>query len=463
MARLAPDLPKWVRVGAVIVTAAGAVIAERAGIVNVPTAVVGVVAMAAFAAAWGDANRIAFGWGALLTIEQIDQVKPRLLDGGRYALVALLCLLVPASLSVERRKRLAPVVALIALLAVVRAGFARYHHDSEDTTTAMVMFAGVVGATLVAMRPRLHRAILFGYLAGLTLNAVVATLQFVGLPAGAKGNPDGRRYPGWAGSTTLLTWYLATGVIIGLSLATDGRNSRNVRVAGAVGVAAALSGMLVCGSQGGLLGLFVAAVVVALRAVPKSSGRMLMRLGLPALVIGLLGILALSQIGVDLPTVDGIMGAGGYHNEKTRVDLNRAGWHTLLDHPAKGVGTYAFRRQNRLAPHFLPLDSGTAAGAAGFLIALAMVAWVAYLLVKAPRHTSRYALTGLVLAAAMFSDTFVEPNGPYVGLSRLPILLIALVAALGEPVEPWVRTEPEDPPRSTLRAPEQSSPEPSPI
>ena len=60
---------------------------------------------------------------------------------------------------------------------------------------------------------------------------------------------------------------------------------------------------------------------------------------------------------------------------------------------------------------------------------------------------SRPAFLGLALCAAMFVNTLSEMGGPFTGLPRFALTLIAVVACRGEvwPTLPQPRHEPADP------------------
>lgn len=380
----------------------------------------------------GSDERLAWWWGFLIPIDLVNGVPSLLLDGARYGAVIWLCLRLQPDLSTERRALVFKFAVLVAVVGVIRGIASTARTDRFGMFIAAVMVIGAATAPFVALRVRAHRHILAGFMGGVLLSGTVSLMQGLDIPTLQSGNQETYRFPGLASTTMLITWHLAFGLIVACYFLAQRHEARLNRVLAGLMVPVALAALLVNGAQGGLLGLGFASLAVAAFGWRYVSLRDVVRFGAVALVL-LAGIgVALAAGDVKTPTVDGLRGLGGYRNELARWNVAKDGARELADHPLVGVGRTNFEDEYGLAPHFLPLEAGVTAGIVGFLVAGYLLACLVWVLIQGPVGRRPQAWLGLALAAAMFGNSLTETGGPFTGLPRFALLLIAVVACQGE-------------------------------
>jgi hypothetical protein len=115
-----------------------------------------------------------------------------------------------------------------------------------------------------------------------------------------------------------------------------------------------------------------------------------------------------------------------------RVEVAQIGWNEMIAHPFTGVGRTNFSDRNDIAPHFLPLEAGVTSGVIGFLVAAYLLWMLLWVVLRGPVGQTPVARLGLALCAAMFVNTLSEMGGPFTGLPRFALTLIAVVACRGE-------------------------------
>jgi hypothetical protein len=264
------------------------------------------------------------------------------------------------------------------------------------------------------------------------LSATVSLMQSFDIPTLQPGNQAGERFPGLASTTMLITWHLAFALIVACYFLSQRGEARANRILAAITVPLGLAALVVNGAQGGLLGLLFAAAAVSAFGWRAVTRRDLIRYGAAALV-ALVGIgVVLLVADVRTPTIDGLRGSGDYRNELARWNVAVDGARELAAHPLVGVGRTNFEDEYGLAPHFLPLEAGITAGVLPFLVAAYLLWCLFRVLLQGPVGRRPEAWLGLALCAAMFANTLTETGGPFTGLPRFSLLLIAVVACQGE-------------------------------
>lgn len=413
--------------------------------------------------------------GFVLPIEVVGSVSRLPFD-----LVSVGVLLVVAAVF---RSMLSPSVArwirvgiiLLAGAVVVRFAFSVSRSEVPSVLNSTGFKAlGLAAAALVAYRVAAHRLLLAGFLAGATVSASVSLLQAADLPAPRAGNFDGTRFPGLAFDTTRLTWQLAMAIVIGVTVIITSRDQR-YRMATSAQVIVCGLGLVVCGAQGGVVGLIFAAVVIVAFARPRPR---LDRL-VPALVAVVAGVALVSLLlvgsGLGARSIDGLFGDPdkGYENEVARLDAASAGARALAEHPLVGPGEDAFLHAHPVLPHFLPLSLGVTAGVTGLLLGAALVGYLGVTILKGPVGRSPSAWLGLGLLSIMAVQTLTLPDGPFVRGRSITLLLVAVAACRGEawpdarcrhgvqldeplaPVPREGRAEPSSPPSANRRLPSE--------
>lgn len=409
------------------------VVATVAGAWPISTGIVLVGFVAIVIASLGCPRRVAWWWGVLLPIDAIGDVPALLLHSAQYGGLLWLVWSFSPSLDADRRRQVVRLALLVAAVGIVREVGSLARADRFGIFIAAVMVLGAATAPLVAERVRAHRPLMAGFMAGVLLSAVVSIMQSFDIGIIREGNSSGERFPGFASTTMLLTWHLAFALIIACYFLLSRPQQRLHRLTAVVLVPLAVVALVGNGAQGGLLGLGAAGAFIAWRGRKMWTARSVRRI----LGTALLGTVAIGVVvvaaGISTPTIDGLLGQGDYRNELGRLEVNAQGFRTLVEHPLVGTGRTNFEDQYDLAPHFLPLEAGVTSGVIGFLLGTALLVFVLILVLRGPVGRRPEAWLGAALGMAMWSNTLIETGGPVTGLPRFSLLLIALVACLGEP------------------------------
>ena len=360
-------------------------------------------------------------WAFLLPIEVVGSVPSVALDAWRYAALGLILLRFPADPGWRRHRVVLGIVAALTALAAVRLAAAGWHGDRTGLRTGTTAMVAVIGGAIVLARPRIHRGLLEGFLAGAALSAAVCLLQVLGVVDFRPGPLPAKRYPGLSAKTSVLTWQMAAGVVIGGRLWVESRR-RGGGVAFLVGAGLCFAAMLLCGAQGGLVGLGAAALIVGGRALARIPRRHLMAAGM-VVIVGAAGLLA-STVWLE---VDGLRPEKGFANELARVDLNRAGLETIVENPL-GIGQSEFIERHGLLPHVSVVEAGATSGFLALALATTVLALLGYLAVRALRASSIVGWFGAALAIVTIAYSMLEPGGPFIGLARVTVLLLAAAA-----------------------------------
>ena len=122
----------------------------------------------------------------------------------------------------------------------------------------------------------------------------------------------------------------------------------------------------------------------------------------------------------------------------------------MLNHPVLGMGRTNFMDRYTIAPHFLPIDSGVTAGLLGFAVASYLLFVILRLIWQGPADRRPETVAGFALLAAMAANTVTESYGPFIGLSRVSVLFLAVVAVKGfHPTADEVSPDPPSPGRES--------------
>lgn len=371
------------------------------------------------------------GWGFLLPIEYVLEIPNTVFDLPRYIIAGVLALSTPATLAGVARRRVDRLCVLLLVLGVLRTAMGLYHRDGAGLLLGSVLLGSVICCGAVAWRPRLHRSVLFGFMAGVTFSGIVCLMQALEIPTLRPSGPGDGRFPGLSTYTMLLTWQVLFGCLIaGYFLLNERRGTLRWN-ASLVALPVCGAALLVNGAQGGLLGLAAGGVAYLVWCGPAARRKLVAS---RTLVVGAVGALLMGIVFVALQlpvsTFQDWIFHGNFVNETARVDIARTGWQVMLDHPVTGFGRQQFIDEHTITPHFLPLESAANAGIPAGLVALAVLIYTWRVMLRGPAR-GPYALFGSVLLAAMCSNTLTEISGPFIGVSHLFILLIAIVAAAG--------------------------------
>lgn len=375
---------------------------------------------------------LALVWGFFLPIEYVSDVPDLVLHVLHYGPVPLLVLFAPTDLGPTTRRRILTLAGLLAVFGLFRAGMGQWNDDPGGRYVGVVTLVSVAACLPIALRTVLHKPILVGYLAGATASAIVCVMQAMSIPTLRDGNENGKRFPGLSTYTMLLTWQLVFAILIAVFLLVRLDRRRPAWWAAAATIPICAVAMVVNGAQGGFLGGIAALIAVVAwsrrRFQPEVHGPTIATIAIWAAVIAVLVSFFIVAAGVSIPTIDGFLGEGDYVNERARIDVARTGWQEMAANPLRGIGRTQFIDTHVIAPHFLPLEAGAAAGVVAFALATAILLFTYRQLLRRPAPGS-YALLGMALLAAQCSNTLTEASGPFIGVSHLILLLISIVAA----------------------------------
>lgn len=389
------------------------------------------------------ADAAAWIWAFILPIEVVTGIPSEAIDLVRWLGLGVVVLAYQPDPSAPLRALVRSWGLLLATLAVVQVGAALLHGDW--LRPGLLMAVSVVAAGLIALRTASHRPILYGYLAGCTLSAVVTIMQLLEVPTLSPGSPTIDRFPGLATTTIILTWQLGFAIIIAIYVIAVAERGSTTRRATSVSLGLLIVALLVCGTQGGLLALLVAGGCYTVRSWRRGSLGRGVRVGLAVIATAAVVVTVAAQFGLSAATIDEFGPGSGYVNERARIDLAVEAARTIRDNPLGGSGLASFREANVLVPHFLPLLAGVAAGVLGLVLGTWLFVKLAAAVLRGPLSDQAHAVFGWALTAAMFANTFTEPVGPFTGLSKLPLFAIGLVACKALCPEPPLESVEERP------------------
>lgn len=387
-------------------------------------------------------------WACILPLDRFLEIPEVMINLLRYSGVGLLVLAAPATLRGESRQRLSRLFVLLFALGAVRIAMGQYHDDPAGRMIGFVLIASVLACALLAWRPQLHRNILLGYLVGASISATVSLMQAVDIPTLRPPGPGASRYPGLASSTMTFTWQVTFASIIAIYfIATAPRASARWRC-GAAALPVCTLAMMGSGAQGGFLGTAAAILAFIIWCPPGTRKRLLSRGTITACVaLVIVGTVAMMFTPLRPSTFDD-WSQGDYVNELARLEIARTGWSVFVEHPVTGVGREQFFTEHDIAPHFLPLESAASAGIVAGLFAAAVVGLTWAYMLRGPAR-GRCALFGSVMLAAMSAHTLIETPGPYLGVTRMILLVVVLVAATGDNDPPESIDDSEEPNQAT--------------
>lgn len=398
---------------------------------------IAVVALTA-ASTWSNPVRFAWAAGIFLPIQQLQDVSSNVPELMSLTLVALVALAFRSELDGEGRRVLVRFLAGLVLMVGVQTAFGLVRDPLLSTLRFNGLYAlTVIAAGLVVFRVAAYRPLLLGYLAGTSISSVLALGQAAGWNPIAVAAHGDRRFQGLALEPPGLSWSAAVAISIAVFViwTTDSPRTRRAAV---VGLVLSTLGLVVCGAQGGLVGLAVAAVVCLALAWRRHGIRSVTRGSVRAVSIGtavLVGVAALAWAGgLGLSSLSGLAGdpEKGYENERARADAVESGVEQLLEKPLTGIGTTAYEQRYAVRPHVFALNLSVNNGIVGLLIGIGLMAQVLWVAVRGPTESwtlPRWLGSGLLLI--LFTHACLTPSGPFARIERLTILLIAMAVASG--------------------------------
>lgn len=378
-----------------------------------------------------DVRRLAVVVGVVFPIDFLTGVSSNAIDAVRYTGAIALIVLARVDLPPPARRVANRLVALLAVLALIRIMFSLAHGDGLAARHSAVMLMGAAIALPIAYRRQIHLPLVAGWFMGLVLSGAVALMQALDLPTLRQPELDNSRYPGVSHFTMTLTLQMAYAVVLAVYVIAVTRDRPRIRALAVVAAVTCLLALLVNGAQGGLLGLAAAALAAAW-VFRRSLTWQRIRLPLAlTTAVAVLAAVAVQFGWLELATLDGVLGDGGFENEKARWTVFKAAWREIADHPVTGLGRTTFIDRYTISPHNLALDSGVIAGIVGLVAGIALLGYTVAQWLRGPGDGRPETITAFVLIAALLPSFFTETNGPYFGLVRMTIMVIAVLTVLG--------------------------------
>lgn len=368
-------------------------------------------------------TRLAVSLGALLPIYEVTPGSAPVLDVARYVLCAVLVLLT-RSVGASAPRRLQVWFLSLSGVGLLWLGAALLR-PAAPVFGPSVMIAATSGAFLLARHiDRLGRPLLEGYAVGVVISALAGIAQHLGYLGGSV-DAYGVRVRGLSSTSTLYGFELVTGLAI-LTLLQRRSGSRWAAVIQSAAVASCVVAILVSGTRAALLVAAITLMVPGLRWLLRHPVALATAAAGAAVAVsvGALSAISFSTVERLLLSQDG---RGGFVAtlQASRASRNSAAFDAItggsLFEPVAGTSS--------LRPHMFPLVLGLQAGwaglAAGALLAGALV------LAAIRAHLTRAPLLPRVLLTICALYTFIEPTGPFVGLARVLILMLAIGLTAG--------------------------------
>lgn len=362
------------------------------------------------------ARHLAVMLGILLPVDYVQGVDPGLFQYARYGLVILILL---KSRPEDHPRTPTAKIVLIAL-AVVGLFTAIAGLVGGSTTEALsgVIGAGsVVAAFLLARRSQLRGPVLAGFVVGTLASALDIISQASGGPFMGMPTIYGIRYSGLSYSSTAISPLMAIALILVLTSRTGSWHPFLVFIRVIAQLSAVLvlgAAMLLSGGRAGMLGLALALMVLGIANLRRHP------------VAVLAGAFA-SMVCVYLawPSLQHVLFRADDNSgfASGRVDLNTQGWTAFLNSPLFGVDP---RSAALLEPHTPLISFAVQAGVLGLLCACILVAIQFRIILSNPLSASPVMTPTRMICAVMIVSSFLEPNGFFVGLTRILLFMFVV-------------------------------------
>lgn len=384
--------------------------------------------------AWPVDGRLAWIGGFLLPIQAVDGVEVNTLEVVSIVVLALVALRHSSDLSGSSRRHLVLFIGLLVAVLLLRATFGLVRDPALPTARFLaISVATLTVAALVAHRTAAYRPLLMGLLAGSTLSALVTLAQVAGSDLVREAAHGRDRYPGLALQAPGLAWHMAVAVLVAVfAISTAG----SARAKGASLGALVVTGiaLISCGAQGGLLGMAVTGVL-CLGLAWRQINRQVIARGLVLVLVGgvaLVGFAYLSGFGAS--SVSGVTGDPdkGYENERARGRAVKYGMEQIVEAPLAGLGTDEYDARYDVRPHIFPLNIAVNSGILGLIVGSALLLLLGWTAIRGPTdRAAPQGWLGTAVLAVFFTMACLTPSGPFAGVERLTVLLVAVVLARG--------------------------------
>ena len=406
--------------------------------VGLRTALFVAVASLSVMVAWADPVRLAWVVGFFLPIQQLQDVPLNVPQFTSIVMVGLVALVFRAELEGDSRRTVVRFLIGLAAMVAVQTVFGVF----RDPLLSALRFNGLYAITLVAaglvvFRVTAYRPLLIGHLAGTAFSSVVALGQAAGWNPIAVNAWAEERFQGFALEAPGLSWHAAVAIPMAAFVIWT-TEARRVRWAAWGGLILSTLGLIVCGAQGGLVGLAVSGGVCLVIAGRQFESRALAQATIRAFGIGAVVLVVAVGLawaaGLGVSSLTGLTGdpVKGYENERARGRAVEYGIEQLMEDPLTGIGNIAYEQRYDVRPHVLALNLSVNTGVLGLVIGIGLMAqvlWVAVRRSADPWPPERWLAS--VFLITLFVHACLTPSGPFARIERLTVLLLAMAVASG--------------------------------
>lgn len=368
---------------------------------------------------------VAFALGVILPIDFISGVNPTYLDASRYGL--LIILFVRTRRDTSRDGNPFVLMCFAGLVFIGLASVAKGLDGSpEQLVRGIIGILSALAGVLLSQRRGLHKDLLRGFILGMAASAADIALQVAGLPFFGMPSAFGFRYSGFSFNSTTLAPLLAIAAVLTLSSWLWPRPQGGARLIvltfRLVVLAVLLGGLYESQGRGGVLSLAVAVGAMLLHKSRRSRIRI-------ALLAGL-GLAVMVRFRSQLETL--ILRSDSSDVTTGRGDLNAKAWQAFVADPVFGATPNDLESLN---PHTPFLTFAIEAGFVGLMVAVLLTVALSIVLFRRPIPGGGHVFVVRCMAIIVLMTSLLEPDGLYVGLSKVLLLSIVLGQGLLTPRE----------------------------
>lgn len=362
---------------------------------------------------------VALAFGVLLPIDFVQFIDPLYFDAARYGLAVILALRLRRTSSEPTHRGWAVSSALMIGLVGLVAAIKGYGEEGSLFTTGVTMLLSVAVSYQIARRTQVHSRILLGFVVGNLLSSIDIIFQYVGLPYIGMPSEWGDRYSGFSHISTTAAPLLAVSILIVIGMMERLREAPArhpmLLITSGLAVGTLMLALVLTNGRGGLVGLFAGILLLVVRGL--RDGR----------ASAFVAILVAIAAGFNYrTTITGYFVRDGRTDLSSgRVERNADALAAFLREPLLGPDARVIQGLN---PHTPILSFGLFAGLAGVIIALLLMWRLVRLAWEGIWAESTASVLLGMVSAVILVASLLEPDGFFVGLAPLVILLIVFSA-----------------------------------
>lgn len=356
--------------------------------------------------------------GMVMPIDFMQGVGTGVFDFIRYALV--LAIIVKPSGSVRPPRLLAAhiVLGILILLGLYALVSGLVAGNADELLRGVISIASALSAYAIARRPGIGRRVIMGFCVGMMASSLDIISQNFGGPYLGATTVYGIRYSGFSYSSTAVSPLIAIAFVAVLMTRVEVKSralSLIVLTSRFVLLVVLGSALVISGGRGGLLGIALALGVLCLSALRGHP--------LAVLSVAVVGVVLVPFLWGPIAALLTRGGPAGFGSG--RAGLNSAAWQAFLGSPVFGVDP---ARLSEFEPHTPIINFAIQAGFVGLICGIGLVAIQVRIMVANPYSSTPVPVAARMMCAVMLAISFLEPDGFFVGLSRVVILMIVVTA-----------------------------------